>query len=153
MILTNQYREFVDGGLLGSVKKPPSYSDVLEALGDSKDIKSIISPTEREKRTPHMQAFISIPGPKSNCMMDMLTTVLEFGGTLNWVNDTDRHAICNNVGVTSEGLATEVGNKNHVQSVSEATRDDTDRHETCDNVGVTNEGQATKVGQEESQGD
>ena len=106
---------------------------------------------------PHMQGFIRIPEPKSNRMIHILNAVLEFGGTINWADDTDGHATCDNVGVTIEGQATEVGNRNHVQSMNEATRDDTDRHETCDNVGVTNEGhatsQATEVGPEESQGD
>ena len=118
------------------------------------DIKSILSPTEREKRMPHMQGFIRIPEPKSNRIIDLLTSVLEFGGTIDWVDDTDGHATCDNIGVTIEE---QDGNINHIQSNIEAMRDDIDRHENCDNVGVTNAGQATSqdadFGLEESQGD
>ncbi|KAF4403224.1 hypothetical protein G4B88_027995 [Cannabis sativa] len=76
-------------------KKSPSYSGVVEALGDSKS-----------------------------------------GGTINWIDDTDRHENCGNVDVRIEeqhvitneehpsSQATEVGNTIHVQPMSEATRDD-----------------------------
>uniref|UniRef100_A0A803Q337 Uncharacterized protein n=1 Tax=Cannabis sativa TaxID=3483 RepID=A0A803Q337_CANSA len=117
-------------------KKSPSYSGVVEALGDSKDIKSIISRTKREKKMPHMQGFIRISKSKSNNLIDILIAVLEFGGTINWTDDTDRHESCGNVDVRNEeqhtvtneeqpsGQATKVGNTIHVQPMSEATRDD-----------------------------
>uniref|UniRef100_A0A803QCD9 Ubiquitin-like protease family profile domain-containing protein n=1 Tax=Cannabis sativa TaxID=3483 RepID=A0A803QCD9_CANSA len=116
-------------------KKSPSYSGVVKALDDSKDIKSILSPIKWEKKIPHMQCFIRISESMSNNLIDILTAVLESGGTINWTDDTDRHERCGNVDVRNEeqhvvtneeqpsGQATKVGNTIHVQPMSETTRD------------------------------
>ncbi|KAF4394578.1 hypothetical protein F8388_020403 [Cannabis sativa] len=116
-------------------KKSPSYSGVVKALDDSKDIKSILSPIKWEKKMPHMQCFIRISESMSNNLIDILTAVLESGGTINWTDDTDRHERCGNVDVRNEeqqvvtneeqpsGQATKVGNTIHVQPMSETTRD------------------------------
>ena len=85
---------------------------------------------------PHMQGFSRISESKSNNLIDILTAVLESGGTINWTDDMNRHETSGNVDVRNEeqpnvineeeptGQATEVGNTSHVQPMSEATRDD-----------------------------
>ncbi|GMN19374.1 hypothetical protein TIFTF001_046945 [Ficus carica] len=57
-------------------KKAPTLEDVLQRVGDTKDIRSILTPTPREQQTAYMQSFVP-DDDESDVIIDQWTMILE----------------------------------------------------------------------------